>query len=196
MNDVTRILSDIDQGKPNAANELLPLVYKELRRLAAQKMAREKPDLTIDATALVHEAYIRLVDVATPQQWNGRGHFYSAAAEAMRRILIESARRRSALKRGASLTQRIPLHTIDCGDVGSLDSSTEKILAIDAALTRLAIQDPTKAKLVELRYFGGLTIEEAAQTLEISTATANRLWAFTRAWLQSEVQSPSGSPEK
>jgi len=196
MNDVTRILSEINQGNLTAAEDLLPLVYRELRRLAAQKMGVEKSDLTIDATALVHEAYIRLVDVETPQHWNGRGHFYSAAAEAMRRILIESARRRSASKRGADRMHRIPLHSMECKDMTSSENSADRILAIDAALMRLAMHDPTKAKLVELRYFGGLTIDEAAETLQISTATANRLWVFTRAWLQTELQSEPNSTGK
>ena len=196
MNDFTRILSEISRGSLTAADDLLPLVYRELRRLAAQKMGGEKSDLTIDATGLVHEAYIRLVDVDTPQQWNGRGHFYSAAAEAMRRILIESARRRSASKRGSDRMRRIPLHSVECKDITSCENSADRILALDAALLRLAMYDPKKAKLVELRYFGGLTIDEAAESLQISTATANRLWAFTRAWLQTELQSEPNSTGK
>ena len=189
MSEVTRILSNIEQGAANASDELLPLVYRELRRLAAQKMASEKSDLTIDPTALVHEAYIRLVDVQTPQHWNGRGHFYSAAAEAMRRILIESARRRSALKRGANQQQRVSLDLIEPSTIPADAVAADKMLAVDHALTRLATQDPMKAKLVELRYFAGLTIEETAEALQISTATANRAWAFARAWLQTEIRS-------
>ncbi len=193
MNDVTRILFDIEQGGVNAAEELLPVVYRELRRLAAQKMASEKSDHTIDATALVHEAYIRLVDVQTPQHWNGRGHFYSAAAEAMRRILIESARRRSALKRGADQKQRVSLTSIERIAHAPHGSASDKLLAVDEALKRLAAHDPVKAKLVELRFFGGLTIDEAAEALQISPATANRAWAYARAWLQTEIQSPADS---
>lgn len=188
MSDVTQILSDIEKGAASASDALLPLVYRELRRLAAQKMASERSDHTIDATALVHEAYIRLVDVQTPQHWNGRGHFYSAAAEAMRRILIESARRRSALKRGADQIQRVSLNTIEPLKISANTTVDDKMLAVDKALTRLAAMDPMKAKLVELRYFAGLTIDEAAEALQISTATANRSWAFARAWLQTEIQ--------
>lgn len=188
MSDVTQILSDIEKGAASASDALLPLVYRELRRLAAQKMASERSDHTIDATALVHEAYIRLVDVQTPQHWNGRGHFYSAAAEAMRRILIESARRRSALKRGADQVQRVSLNSIEPLKISANTAVDDKMLAVDHALTRLSAMDPMKAKLVELRYFAGLTIEEAAEALQISTATANRSWAYARAWLQTEIQ--------
>ena len=184
MNDVTRILYEMQNGSPHAADELLPLVYNELRRLAHRKMAAERPDHTAQATGLVHEAYIRLVDVETPPHWNGRGHFFAAAAEAMRRILIESARRRSALKRGGEF-KRIPLDDIDEGH----DESSAQVLAVDAAVSRLAEHDPVKAKLVELRYFGGLSIAEAAEVLQISTATANRHWAYARAWLQTEIRS-------
>jgi RNA polymerase sigma factor (TIGR02999 family) len=188
MSDVTRILSDIERGRPRAAEELLPLVYRELRRLAARNMASERSDHTMQATALVHEAYIRLVDVETPQDWKGRGHFFAAAAEAMRRILIDSARRRSALKRGSEL-KRIPLDEIEVGGTDSAD----KVLAVDAALSRLTKHDPIKAKLVELRYFGGLTIDEAAEAMGISAATANRHWAYARAWLQAEMISATDS---
>lgn len=183
--DVTRILADIEHGDPAAAEQLLPLVYDELRRLAAMKMAAERPDLTVQATALVHEAYIRLVDVAAPQHWNSRGHFFAAAAEAMRRILVESARRRSAQKRGGD-RQRVTLEAIDVGT----GEEAEKLLALDAALTRFAQLDPLKAKVVSLRYFGGLTIEEAAEALGISTASANRYWTYARAWLQTELSTP------
>lgn len=181
---ITKILADIENGNAAAAEQLLPLVYDELRRLAAIKMAAERPDLTVQATALVHEAYIRLVDVAMPQHWNGRGHFFAAAAEAMRRILIESARRRAAQKRGGD-QQRIPLDAVDV----ETDKEAEKLLALDAALTRFAQHDPIKAKVVSLRYFGGLTIDETALALGISTASANRYWTYARAWLQSELES-------
>lgn len=186
--DVTRILADIEHGDPAAAEQLLPLVYDELRRLAAMKMASERPDLTVQATALVHEAYIRLVDTATPQHWNGRGHFFAAAAEAMRRILVESARRRSAQKRGGD-RQRMPLEAVDVGH----PNAAEQLLALDAALSRFAQRDPVKAKLVSLRYFGGLTIEEAAKALGVSTATANRHWSYARAWLQTEIGDDAGA---
>lgn len=187
MNDVTQILSDIHQEE--APDKLLPLVYRELRRLAAQKMASERLDHTFEATALVHEAYIRLVNSQTSHHWNGRGHFYSAAAEAMRRILIESARRRSALKRGANNLQRVPLDLVEPNSHSTDTRSAEKMLAVDSALNRLTDVDPAKAKLIELRFFAGLTIEEAAEAMQISTATANRMWAFARAWLQTEIES-------
>lgn len=188
MNDVTRILCEMESGSPHAAEELLPLVYNELRRLAQRKMAVERPDHTAQATGLVHEAYIRLVDVERPPHWSGRGHFYAAAAEAMRRILIESARRRSAMKRGGDF-KRIALDDIGEDE----DESSAQLLAVDSALSRLAAHDPVKAKLVELRYFGGLTIAEAAEAMQISTATANRHWAYARAWLQTEIQSTAES---
>ena len=191
MSEVTRVLLDMQQKA--SPNTLLPMVYRELRRLAAQKMASERFDHTIEATALVHEAYIRLVNVQTPQQWNGRGHFYSAAAEAMRRILIESARRRCALKRGANRMQRVGLDLVEPVSHSTDSRSAEKMLAVDSALKRLAELDPAKAKLIELRFFAGLTIEEAAEALQISTATANRMWAFARAWLQTEIESSSNS---
>lgn len=188
MNDVTHILCEMQNGSPHAAEELLPLVYNELRRLAHRKMAAERVDHTGQATGLVHEAYIRLVDVETPPHWNGRGHFYAAAAEAMRRILIESARRRSAVKRGGEI-KRVPLDDVRASE----DESSGQALAVDSALSRLADHDPVKAKLVELRYFGGLTIAEAAEAMQISTATANRHWAYARAWLQTEIRSGSDS---
>lgn len=187
MDDVTQVLSDVHQGA--APDIILPLVYRELRRLAAQKMASERLDHTFGATALVHEAYIRLVNLQTSQHWNGRGHFYSAAAEAMRRILIESARRRSALKRGANNLRRVPLDLVEPISHSTDTRSAEKMLAVDSALNRLADLDPAKAKLIELRFFAGLTIEEAAEAMQISTATANRMWAFARAWLQTEIES-------
>jgi RNA polymerase sigma factor (TIGR02999 family) len=186
MHDVTRILAEIHEGNPAAASQLLPVVYSELRRLASAKMAEERVDLTVQATALVHEAYIRLVDVATPQHWQSRAHFFAAAAEAMRRVLIERARRRMAEKRGAG-RERIPLEQVDI----QYPEPEEKLLALDEALERLATTAPQKAQLIQLRYFAGMTIEEAAVALGISSATANRYWAYARAWLQAELEDRS-----
>jgi RNA polymerase sigma factor (TIGR02999 family) len=182
MNDVTQILSRIEDGDGKAADELLPLVYEELRKLAAQKMAQEKPGQTLQGTALVHEAYIRLVDVDKAQRWNSRGHFFQAAAEAMRRILVENARRKQAMKRGGDV-QRAQLNDLDIAAVAASD----RLLALDEAIQKLSQQDPVKAELVRLRYFAGLTIDETAKTLNISTATANRYWDYARAWLQAEI---------
>ena len=184
MSDVTHILSQIEQGDPSASNQLLPLVYDELRRLAAQKMAQETPDQTLQATALVHEAYLRLVGCPEPQNWNSRGHFFQAAAEAMRRILIEKARYKATLKQGGEMG-RVALEDVQV----SVADSVDWMIALDEALTRFAEKDPPKADLVKLRYFAGLTIEEAAAALGISIATANRYWAYARAWLQSEMAS-------
>ena len=181
MNDVTRVLSAIEHGDPRAPKQLLPLVYDELRKLAAQRLARESPGQTLQATALVHEAYLRLIGAETPS-WNGRGHFFSAAAEAMRRILIENARRKKAEKCGGAL-QRVDLEAVDV----PADGRSEDVLALDEALSRLAAEDPTKAELVKLRYFGGLSVEDAGQVLGISRATADRYWAFARVWLYSEL---------
>src|SRR5262245_35441489 len=158
MSDVTRILSQIDAGDPSAAEQLLPLVYDELRKLAAAKLAHEKPGQTLQATALVHEAYLRLVDVDRVQRWNSRGHFFAAAAEAMRRILVDQARRRQAGKRGGT-GQRVPLEAADIG----LSSPAEELLAIDEALTRLTAEDPRAAELIQLRYFAGLSLDAAAE---------------------------------
>jgi RNA polymerase sigma factor (TIGR02999 family) len=182
MTDVTRVLSAIEQGDPKAAEQLLPLVYDELRQLAAQKMSQETPGQTLQATALVHEAYLRLVDVARAQAWNSRGHFFAAAAEAMRRILVENARRKQTEKHGGGRT-RVDLDRAE--DVGA--APPEDLLAVDEALGRLAEQDPTGARLVQLRYFAGLSVEEAAQVLGLSTATAYRHWAFARAWLHAQL---------
>jgi RNA polymerase sigma factor (TIGR02999 family) len=182
MSDVTRILSAIDQGDPHASEQLLPLVYDELRRLAAQKLAQEKPGQTLQATALVHDAYLRLVDVAKAQHWNSRGHFFAAAAEAMRRILVESARRKSRLRHGRD-HQRIDL---DSGCLVSAAPSLD-LLALDEALSRLAEIEPDKAELVKLRFFAGLTMPEAAATLDISLATAERYWTFAKSWLYAEL---------
>jgi RNA polymerase sigma factor (TIGR02999 family) len=181
MSDVTRILTAIEQGDPRAADELLPLVYEELRRLAAQKMAQEQPGQTLQATALVHEAYIRLVG-ADNRDWSGRTHFFAAAAEAMRRILIDNARRKQRLKRGG------PRQKVDLEDAGIIiEGPSEDIIALDEALVKLALEDPVKADLVKLRYFAGLTIEQAARILNISKATADRYWSYSRAWLFYEI---------
>jgi RNA polymerase sigma factor (TIGR02999 family) len=184
MSDVTRILSAIEQGDPHAGAQLLPLVYDELRKLAAQKLVQEKPGQTLQATALVHEAYLRLVDVAQAQHWNSRGHFFAAAAEAMRRILIDGARRKRRPKHGGD-RQRI-----DLDEALSLDNPRDDLLALDEALTRLAAQEPIKAELVKLRYFAGLSLEETASILGISPATAKRYWAVARAWLFAELSPP------
>jgi RNA polymerase sigma factor (TIGR02999 family) len=178
MSEATRILSAIEQGDPHAAGELLPLVYDELRKLAAQRLAQEKPGQTLQATALVHEAYLRLVDVEKVQHWDSRGHFFAAAAEAMRRILVDSARRHRAQKRGGGY-ERIDLSELaERGQDDPLD-----LLALDHALQKLEAQHPQKAQVVKLRYFAGCSLEETAQLLGISRATAQRDWAYARAWL-------------
>ena len=182
MSEVTHILSAIEQGDPNAAEQLLPLVYDELRQLAAQKIVQEKPGQTLQATALVHEAYIRLVDVELAQQWHSRGHFFAAAAEAMRRILVENARRKQRVKRGGG-RERV---TIELANLPTRMSSDE-LTALDEALEKLHGQDPVKAKLVTLRYFGGLTIEQASEVLGISRVTAHRYWTYARAWLHQQI---------
>jgi RNA polymerase sigma factor (TIGR02999 family) len=182
MADVTQILNAIEQGDPHAAEQLLPLVYEELRKLAAVKLAQEKPGQTLQATALVHEAYLRLVGRDDAERWDNRGHFFAAAAEAMRRILVENARRKGSDKRGGGLVR----HDLD--DVESAEPELgEELLALDEALCRLEEKDPIKAQLVKLRHFAGLTIEEAAQVLGISMTTANRYWAYARAWLHQEI---------
>jgi RNA polymerase sigma factor (TIGR02999 family) len=182
MSEVTRILSAIERGDPQAAAQLLPLVYDELRKLAAQKLAHEKPGQTLQATALVHEAYLRLVDTQKVQQWDSRGHFFAAAAEAMRRILVEQARRKKRRKRGGGQHRR----DLDEIDIAAPGPSTD-IVALDEALTDLAQKHPQKAELVKLRYFAGLTVSEAAQVLGIGTSTADRYWTFARAWLYREL---------
>lgn len=182
MSEVTRILSAIEQGDPHAAEQLLPLVYEELRRLAAQKLTQEKPGQTLQATALVHEAYSRLVGNSAEPHWNSRGHFFAAAAEAMRRILVESARRKSRLKHGRK-HQRVDL---DSGCLVSAAPSLD-LLALDEALSRLAETEPAKAELVKLRFFAGLTMPEAAAALDISLATAERYWTFAKSWLYAEL---------
>jgi RNA polymerase sigma factor (TIGR02999 family) len=182
MHVVTRILSAVEQGDPSAAEQLLPLVYEELRKLAAEKLANECPGQTLEATALVHEAYLRLVGSGAGPHWNSRGHFFAAAAEAMRRILIGNARRKHALKRGGQ-AKRVDLDAVELSDRPACD----KLLALEDALTRLSDKDPVKGELVKLRYFAGLTTREAATVLGISTATADRYWAYARAWLQNEI---------
>lgn len=178
MADVTQILSQIESGDPSAAEQLLPLVYDELRKLAAARLAEEKPGQTLQATALVHDAYIRLVDVEKAEHWNSRGHFFGAAAKAMRRILVESARRKDREKRGGDLQR----HDVNIVDPANIEAQVD-ILELDEALTQLAIDHPEKAQLVQLRYFAGLTLVEAAAALSISTATADRYWRYARAWL-------------
>jgi RNA polymerase sigma factor (TIGR02999 family) len=182
MTDVTRILSAIEQGDPRAAEQLLPLVYDELRKLAAQKLAQEKPGQTLQATALVHEAYLRLVGPDPARTWDGRGHFFAAAAEAMRRILVDNARRKQARKHGGD-QRRAGL------DLDALVAPGPEIdlLALDAALDRLAERDPQKARLVELRYFAGQTGDQAAAVLGISSSSVDRQRTYTRAWLRREL---------
>jgi RNA polymerase sigma factor (TIGR02999 family) len=185
MTDVTRILSAIEQGDPHAPDRLLPLVYDQLRRLAAQKLAQETPGQTLEATALVHEAYLRLVDVEKVQHWDSRGHFFAAAAEAMRRILIDQARRKQSHKRGGSL-HRVEL---DAGArlAGRADPEADDLLALDEALGQFESEDPLKARLVKLRYFAGLSLAEAAEALGISAATAKRHWVYARSWLYGKI---------
>ena len=184
MSDVTKILSAIERGDKYAADKLLPLVYQELRKLAAAKLSKEKTGQTLQPTMLVHEAYLRLVDVENRQQWNGRGHFFGAAAEAMRRILVERARRKQSQKHGGHLL-RIELNDA----AAAIENPIEDLLALDEALTRFEQQWPDKAKLVKLRYFAGLTVPEASEAMGVSTATAERYWKFARAWLHSQLNS-------
>jgi len=183
MSDVTRLLDSAAAGDPHAAAELLPLVYDELRKLAAARMAAEPAGHTLDATALVHEAYLRLVDQAQPQPWRGRGHFFAAAAKAMRRILIESARRKAARIRGGG-RNRVDLDQIT---LALSDDHPAELLALDEALTELERHDPQIAELVKIRFFAGLTHQEAAEALGISRRAADRLWALARAWLYRRI---------
>jgi RNA polymerase sigma factor (TIGR02999 family) len=183
MTEVTRILSAIEQGDPTAAEQLLPLVYGELRQLAAQRLAQEKPGQTLQATALVHEAYLRLVDVEKAQQWNSRGHFFAAAAEAMRRILVEQARRKQAGKRGGG-RRRVALENADA----AYTPPEEDLLDIDEALTRLAGEDPQAARLIQLRYFGGLSVEQAAEVVGLSRSSAYEHWAYAKVRLRCLLQ--------
>ena len=182
MGDVTQILSKIEFGDPAAAEQLLPLIYDELRALASAKMADESPDNTLQATALVHEAYIRLVDVDEAQNWNSRGHFFGAAAEAMRRILVEAARRKTSEKHGGNLDR----HNVDVMEIAE-EEVNEEILIMDETLAQLTTVDSTAAELVKLRYFGGLTAEDAGKVLGVSPRTADRLWVFARSWLFSKL---------
>jgi RNA polymerase sigma factor (TIGR02999 family) len=183
MNDVTQILSRIESGDPAASEQLLPLVYEELRSLASQRIAQEKPGQTLQATALVHEAYVRLVDGAA-QRWDNRGHFFAAAAEAMRRILVENARRKARKKHGGD-AQRVELDKSDLATT----LPDERLLAIDEALDQLAKEDPQAAELIKLRFFAGFSITEAAEILGMSRSSAYAQWAYARAWLQSKVES-------
>jgi len=191
MPDVTRILSQIEQGDPTAAEQLLPVVYDELRKLAAVKLAQEKPGQTLQATALVHEAYLRLVGGDDSQQWANRGHFFAAAAEAMRRVLVENARRKHRLKHGGDRTRLeveltgLPARMAD-----------DDLIALDEALEKLHQQDPLKARLVTLRFFAGLTIEQAAEVLSISRVSAFRYWTFARAWLHHEITGGQRPPSQ
>jgi RNA polymerase sigma factor (TIGR02999 family) len=183
MSEVTRILCAIEQGDSHAAEQLLPLVYEELRKLAAQKLAREMPGQTLQATALVHEAYLRLVDHDKIQHWNSRGHFFSAAAEAMRRILVDQARKKRSHKRGGGL-ERLPLEEVEIG----APQPAVDLLAVNDALEKFERIDKTAADLVKLRYYTGLTLPEAAEALGISCSTADRQWAYARAWLHAELR--------
>ena len=183
MSDVTHILSQIESGDPSAAAQLLPLVYEELRKLAAARLANEKPGQTLQATALVHDAYLKLVDTDKAQHWNSRGHFFAAAAEAMRRILVDRARSRGSVKRGGN-QQRLELTDLPTADeVLRVDD----LLDLDEALRRLALVDPVAAKLVEIRVFAGQSVDESAAILELSPSTAKRTWNYARAWLRREV---------
>ena len=182
MSEVTQLLDQIQHGDPQAAADLLPLVYAELRRLAAARLAHEKPGQTLDATALVHEAYLRLVGPADDERWRSRGHFFAAAAEAMRRILVELARRKSRKKRGGERV-RMKLDEVE----PAARAPGDDLLALDEALTRLAEADPIAAELVKLRYFAGMTIPQAADALGIGTRSADRLWSYARAWLRNAL---------
>jgi RNA polymerase sigma factor (TIGR02999 family) len=183
MSDVTQILSAIEQGDNRAADQLLPLVYDELRKLAAAKLAHETPGQTLDATGLVHEAYIRLVDTERVQQWNSRGHFFAAAAEAMRRILLNRARDKNRLKRGGGC-RRLDLDTVQI----AAETDTSVLLALDEALEQLALEDPISAQLVKLRFFAGMSLQEAAVALGLGRRTADRYWAYARAWLYDRLR--------
>jgi RNA polymerase sigma factor (TIGR02999 family) len=188
MSDVTRILSQIEQGDPRAAEQLLPLVYSELRKLAAVKLAQEQPGQTLQATALVHDAYIRLVDVEKAQHWDSRRHFFSAAAESMQRILIENARRKKRLKRGGKLERA------DLPDVPEIEHAPlDDLIDLDQALRKLGLEEPEKAEVVKLRFFTGLPLEEISQILGISVPTIKRHWRYARAWLHKEMHQDSDS---
>jgi RNA polymerase sigma factor (TIGR02999 family) len=190
VSQITRILSAIDQGDSHAASQLLPLVYDELRKLAAQKLALEAPGQTLQATALVHDAYLRLLDLEQAQHWNSRGHFFAAASEAMRRILVDSARRKRSRKRGGELTRQ----DFDALEI-AIPEMPEDIVALDDALTQLAATDKTAAEVVQLRFFGGLALPDVARLLNISPRTADRLWSYARAWLHQEIRAVSGQSD-
>jgi RNA polymerase sigma factor (TIGR02999 family) len=183
MTDVTQILSQIEAGDPTAAEQLLPLVYEELRKLAAAKLVHEKPGQTLQATALVHEAYLRLVNVARVQHWDSRGHFFAAAAVAMQRLLVEQARRKQRLKRGGE-GQRVPLETLEL----PYGLPSDELLALDEAISKLELESPQQAKVVQLRFFAGMTHEEVARALGISSVTARRHWRYARAWLRRQMR--------
>lgn len=185
MSEVTRILSAIEQGDSGAAEQLLPLIYDELRKLAAQKLGQEKPGQTLQATALVHEAYLRLVDVETPQQWQSRRHFFAAAAEAMRRILVERARRKNSVKHGGQRGR------IDLDEALAWDEPRHDVLELSEVLDQLAARDPRAAELVKLRFFAGLTGEQAAKVLGMSPRNADFLWSYARAWLYEKLKTES-----
>jgi RNA polymerase sigma factor (TIGR02999 family) len=193
MTEVTRLLSDLAQGDAHAAGQLLPLVYEELRKLAAVRMAEEAPGNTLNATALVHEAYLRLVSPADAARWDNRGHFFAAAAEAMRRLLVEKARRKRRRKRGGD-RRRVSLEAAE----SLVQEPSEDLLALDEALTRLTAHDPVKAEVVKLRFFAGLTMPEVAQSLGLSLATAERYWTYARTWLYAELadEGPENAPTK
>jgi RNA polymerase sigma factor (TIGR02999 family) len=189
MSDVTQILNAIEQGDPSAADRLLPLVYHELRRLAAKRMAQEKPGQTLQATALVHEAYLRLVGVDKAQHWDSRRHFFAAAAESMRRILVEQARRKGRLKRGGNLNRV----TLDQAEI-KVETSQLDLLALDDALAKLASESPEKAEIVRLRFFAGLSHEEVAELLGVSVVTVKRHWRYARVWLLRQMEGHPDSP--
>jgi RNA polymerase sigma factor (TIGR02999 family) len=190
MTGVTRIVSALEQGDPQAPEQLLPLVYDELRKLAAQKLSHEAPGQTLDATALVHEAYLRLVNTDKVQQWNSHGHFFAAAAEAMRRILVENARRKQAARHGGR-RRRIQLDDVDL----AAPAQPDELLLLDEALAGLAREDPAAAELAKLHLFAGLTVEQAGEALGISRATAFRHWTYARAWLHAELCADAAQPE-
>jgi RNA polymerase sigma factor (TIGR02999 family) len=187
MAHVTQILNAIEQGDPHAAEQLLPLVYGELRQLAAQKLSRERHGQTLQATALVHEAYLRLVGAQAAQRWDSRGHFFAAAAEAMRRILLNRARDKKRVKRGGE-RRRVDFDRVEI----ALDTSDEQLIALDEALTQLAAEDPGAARLVNLRFFAGLTLKDAAAALGLAPRTAERQWAYARAWLYARLRQDDG----
>ena len=191
MHDVTRILKQMERGEPSASEELLPLVYQELRKLAADRLAKEKPGQTLQATALVHDAFVRLVDVEHQQNWNSRGHFFGAAAEAMRRILVENARRKGRIKRGGHLERQ----NLDEAEIAAPEIKHD-LLALNEALDALATEDRQKYELVKLRFFAGLTNAQAADALGISVSTADRNWTYARAWLYQKVADGSKNTAK